>query len=74
VSILLDLTAPAVWMAPPKRSNFSVKVVFPASGWAIMANVLRFLISSVKLMGSKIQGAKVRKWIYELRFTIYEAK
>jgi hypothetical protein len=68
----LDLTAPAVWIAPPKRSSFSVKVVFPASGWAIMANVLRFLISSVKLMGSKIQGAKVRKWNYDFGFTIYD--
>ncbi len=25
-------TAPASWIAPPKSNNFSVKVVFPASG------------------------------------------
>ena len=30
--ILLLLTAPAVCIAPPNKSNFSVKVVFPASG------------------------------------------
>ena len=30
--ILFDLTAPAVWIAPPYNKNFSVNVVFPASG------------------------------------------
>jgi len=29
-------------MAPPNNNNFSVKVVFPASGCDIIANVLRF--------------------------------
>jgi hypothetical protein len=47
--ILLDFTAPAIWIAPPKRSSFSVRVVFPASGWDIMANVRLRLISSVKV-------------------------
>ena len=47
--ILLDLTAPATCIAPPKSSNFSVSVVLPASGCEMMANVRRFLISSVKL-------------------------
>jgi hypothetical protein len=28
-------------MAPPKSRNFSVRVVFPASGWEIMAKVRR---------------------------------
>jgi len=37
--ILLLFTAPAVCMAPPKRRNFSVRVVLPASGWEIMPNV-----------------------------------
>jgi hypothetical protein len=32
-------------MAPPKSSIFSVRVVLPASGWEMMANVLRRLIS-----------------------------
>ena len=30
--ILFDFTAPATCIAPPKSSNFSVNVVFPASG------------------------------------------
>ena len=48
--ILFDLTAPAMWMAPPKSSSFSVRVVLPASGWLMMANVLRLLISSVSVL------------------------
>src|SRR6202044_1449557 len=42
---LRPLTVPAIWMAPPNRSNFSVSVVLPASGCDMMANVLRRLIS-----------------------------
>src|SRR5277367_2352487 len=42
---LRPFTVPAIWMAPPNRSNFSVSVVLPASGWEIMAKVLRRLIS-----------------------------
>ena len=38
------LTAPASWIAPPKSSSFSVSVVFPASGCAMMAHVRRFAI------------------------------
>ena len=45
--ILLDLTAPAVWMAPPNSRNFSVSVVLPASGWLMMAKVFRRAISWV---------------------------
>ena len=48
--ILLDLTAPADWIAPPNNNNFSVKVVLPASGWAIMANVFLLCNSSIKLI------------------------
>jgi hypothetical protein len=40
----------AVWIAPPNNNNFSVKVVFPESGWAMTANVFLFFISSNKLM------------------------
>jgi hypothetical protein len=29
---LIAFTAPATWMAPPNKSNFSVRVVLPASG------------------------------------------
>jgi len=47
--ILLLLTAPATCMAPPKRSSFSVRVVLPASGCEMMANVRLLFISSLKL-------------------------
>src|SRR5271170_6181709 len=42
---LRPLTAPAIWIAPPNSSSFSVSVVLPASGCEMMANVLRRLIS-----------------------------
>src|SRR5580698_6588307 len=42
---LRPLTVPAIWIAPPNSSNFSVRVVLPASGWEIIANVLRRLIA-----------------------------
>src|SRR6185437_8123594 len=42
---LRPLTVPAIWMAPPKSSSFSVRVVLPASGCEMIANVLRRLIS-----------------------------
>ena len=38
------LTAPASWIAPPNSSSFSVSVVLPASGCAMIANVRRFAI------------------------------
>src|ERR1700694_5633683 len=44
---LRPLTVPAIWMAPPNSSSFSVKVVLPASGWEMMAKVRLFLIFSV---------------------------
>ena len=47
--IFLPLTTPAWAMAPPYSRNFSVNVVLPASGWEMMANVRRRLISSCKL-------------------------
>ncbi len=30
---LAPFTEPAIWIAPPNSSNFSVNVVLPASGW-----------------------------------------
>src|SRR5580658_10184870 len=36
-------------MAPPNKRNFSVSVVFPASGWEIIAKVLRLVISLLYL-------------------------
>ena len=44
----LDLTEPASRIAPPYNRNFSVNVVFPASGWEIIAKVLLLLTSSTK--------------------------
>src|SRR5690606_18454695 len=38
---LRPLTEPAVWIAPPNSSSFSVSVVLPASGWEMMAKVRR---------------------------------
>src|SRR5690606_8173399 len=58
VSILLDFTAPAVLMAPPKRSSFSVRVVFPASGWAMIAKVLLFCISGARFIVGKFSRGK----------------
>ena len=40
------LTAPASWIAPPNSSSFSVSVVLPASGCAMIANVRRFAIAA----------------------------
>ena len=45
--ILLDLTAPATWIAPPYSSSFSVRVVLPASGCEMIAKVRLRRISSV---------------------------
>jgi len=60
VSILLDLTAPAVGLAPPKKErSFSVKVVFP-HWWEWMAKkFLRFWISSFPTHGNGFQACKV---------------
>ena len=37
----LAFTSPASWMAPPKSSSFSVRVVLPASGCEMIAKVRR---------------------------------
>ena len=50
----LPFTVPARFMAPPYSRNFSVRVVLPASGWDMMANVLLFSISSLSLLLSVI--------------------
>src|SRR5690606_20254443 len=39
--VLRDLTEPAIWMAPPNSSSFSVSVVLPASGCEMIAKVRR---------------------------------
>src|SRR5580658_6522081 len=49
---LRPLTVPAMVIAPPNSSSFSVSVVLPASGCEMMANVRRRAIScSSVLMG-----------------------
>ncbi len=45
---LRPLTVPAIWMAPPNSSSFSVSVVLPASGCEMIANVRRRRISAVQ--------------------------
>src|SRR3546814_11414663 len=47
--VLRDFTEPAIWIAPPNSSSFSVSVVLPASGWEMMANVRRRAASRAKL-------------------------
>src|SRR5262245_52994243 len=42
---LRPLTVPAIWIAPPNNSSFSVSVVLPASGCEMMANVRRRAVS-----------------------------
>src|SRR6056297_2637011 len=41
----LARTWPAIWIAPPYRRNFSVRVVLPASGCEMIAKVRRRAIS-----------------------------
>jgi hypothetical protein len=45
-------TWPASWMAPPNSSSFSVRVVLPASGCEMIANVRRRAIS--RCVGSSV--------------------
>src|SRR5579862_7464432 len=44
---LRPFTVPAIWMAPPNSSSFSVSVVLPASGCEMMAKVRLLFISQV---------------------------
>ena len=46
---LFPLTEPAVWMLPVYKRSFSVRVVLPASGWLMIANVRREEIWSLRL-------------------------
>src|SRR5262245_6836734 len=52
---LRPLTVPAIWMAPPKSSSFSVSVVLPAPGCEMIANVRRRRISAVS-SGIRLSG------------------
>src|SRR5690606_29402942 len=42
---LRPLTEPAIWIAPPNSSSFSVSVVLPASGCEMIAKVRRRWVS-----------------------------
>ena len=44
---LRPLTVPAIWIAPPNSSSFSVSVVLPASGCEMIAKVRRRSISAL---------------------------
>jgi hypothetical protein len=44
----LAFTSPARWIAPPRSSSFSVKVVLPASGCEMIAKVRRLSAASFK--------------------------
>src|SRR6185369_16092875 len=57
---LRPFTVPAIWMAPPNSSSFSVSVVLPASGWEMMAKVLRCRIWSAIV--SVTIGESFGKW------------
>jgi hypothetical protein len=59
-SALRPFTEPAIWMAPPNSSSFSVSVVLPASGWEMMAKVRRRSISGGKV-GHLAVGRQRRK-------------
>ena len=45
---LRPFTVPAIWIAPPNSSSFSVSVVLPASGWEMIAKVRRRAISRAR--------------------------
>ena len=49
--LLRAFTVPAIWIAPPYSSSFSVSVVLPASGCEMIANVRRFATSRTRSAG-----------------------
>src|SRR5215831_12875449 len=54
---LRPLTVPAMAMAPPNSSSFSVRVVLPASGCEMIANVRRRRISASSWVMSLTAGS-----------------
>ncbi len=63
---LRPLTVPAIWMAPPNSSSFSVSVVLPASGWEMMAKVRRLESCSWSWLMSKKMNGKILEF-YHIR-------
>src|SRR6185437_15683202 len=58
---LRDFTAPAIWIAPPNSSNFSVSVVLPASGCEMIAKVRRRRVSVAWLdMAADLRATQTR--------------
>ena len=56
-ALLRAFTVPAIWIAPPNSSSFSVSVVLPASGCEMMANVRRVATSRTRSAeGAGVQG------------------
>ena len=55
-SDFLALTVPAIWIAPPKSSSFSVSVVLPASGCEMIAKVRRRATSRASAVGAELMG------------------
>src|SRR5688572_21616036 len=55
------LTAPAIWMAPPNSSSFSVRVVLPASGCAMIAKVRRRATAFSRFVGMCLDDPKSRR-------------
>src|SRR5690606_13134131 len=66
-SDLRDFTVPAMEMALPISSSFSVMVVLPASGWEMMAKVRRFATSAAWwVMGNRLAGESKKGADYSL--------
>src|SRR5271166_1564374 len=63
---LRPLTVPAIWIAPPNSSSFSVSVVLPASGWEMIANVRLRAISRVN-SGLEAFNARLQRGVGEAR-------
>ena len=61
--ILFDLAAPATYICPPKRRNFSVRVVLPASGCDMMANVRLRSISLFTVLKRPTPALPVREGV-----------
>src|SRR5690554_2013788 len=59
---LRPLTEPAIWIAPPNSSSFSVRVVLPASGCEMIAKVRR-RAASFETSGMAIRAVLAPEWM-----------
>ena len=55
-ALLRAFTVPAIWIAPPNSSSFSVSVVLPASGCEMIANVRRCATSRARSGLNGVRG------------------